>query len=343
MKRICTVHIDHLLIGYADKNSVQTVAGPLDADLNSGELTCLLGINGVGKTTLLRTLSASLKKLGGSIEILDKNIDDYSSRELSTVISVVLTEKCIINNLTVRELVALGRSPYTDFWGTLETKDKEMVDRSLQQIQITHLSDKNLQTLSDGERQKAMIAKALAQETPVIFLDEPTAFLDYPSKVEMMQLLHRLSREMNKTIFISTHDLELALQLADKLWIMDKKEGIRIGTPEDLSLDGSLKRFFDYPGIAFDWKSGLFRINNPIHRNVCLSGDGKSYVMAQKALSRNGIKTNRDIKIDEKEINIEAFNGEEGSVKYIVHTSSNPSGIEVNNVESLLNICVEGQ
>ena len=220
------------------------VAGHINAGINSGELTCLLGANGIGKSTLLRTLSAFQPKLSGEIFIQGQEIEQYKDKELSMAISVVLTEKCEVRNMTVTELVGLGRTPYTGFWGTLDEDDKQIVERSISLVKIEKLADRMVHTLSDGERQKVMIAKALAQETPIIFLDEPTAFLDFPSKVEMMQLLHRLSRQTNKTIFLSTHDLELALQIADKIWLMDKMNGVIIGTPEDLSLNGSLSAFF---------------------------------------------------------------------------------------------------
>ena len=232
-----TIKIQNLSIGYVGNNNVKVVAKSITATIFSGELTCLLGANGVGKSTLLRTLSAFQPKLEGEIFVEGKEISEFNDKQLSHVISVVLTEKPDIRNMTVNELVGLGRSPYTGFWGTLTKEDKEVVNHSIHLVGIDNLQDRMIQTLSDGERQKVMIAKALAQETPVIYLDEPTAFLDYPSKVEMMQLLFKLSRETDKTIFLSTHDLELALQIADKLWLMDKQKGVRIGAPEDLSLE----------------------------------------------------------------------------------------------------------
>ena len=164
--------------------------------------------------------------------------------------------------MSVRELVGLGRSPYTGFWGTLSSEDYEIVDKSIQMVGISALSSRMIQTLSDGERQKVMIAKALAQETPVIFLDEPTAFLDFPSKVEMMQLLKRLSREADKTIFLSTHDLELALQIADMLWMMNKEKGISIGTPKQLADNGVLGDYVERKGITFDKETLRITINN---------------------------------------------------------------------------------
>ena len=214
----------------------------------------------------MRTLSAFQPPVGGEIEIMGKKLTDYTDKQLATVIGVVLTEKCSLRNMTVEELVGMGRSPYTGFWGNLSKEDKNTVNDAIALVRIEDLKYRMVHTLSDGERQKVMIAKALAQETPVIFLDEPTAFLDFPSKVEIMQLLHHLSRSTNKTIFLSTHDLELALQIADKIWLMDKANGVTIGTPEDLSIDGCLSNFFSRKGIVFDMETGLFRIDNEFEK-----------------------------------------------------------------------------
>lgn len=293
-----TIHIENLSIGYPGKGEVKVVASGICAGINRGELTCLLGANGVGKSTLLRTLSAFQPKLGGEIRILGKEIEKYTDKQMSRVISVVLTEKCDIRNMSVTELIGLGRSPYTGFWGTLSREDQEVVEKSINLVGIGHLQHRMVHTLSDGERQKVMIAKALAQETPVIYLDEPTAFLDFPSKVEMMQLLHHLSRQTGKTIFLSTHDLELALQIADKIWLMDKVNGVTIGTPEDLSLNGSLSRFFARKGIAFDLETGLFRVDNEYTSQIRLVGHGQKYAMVRKALQRNGILASRNVESD---------------------------------------------
>lgn len=290
-----TIHIKDLSIGYPGKGEVKVVAGHINAGINSGELTCLLGANGIGKSTLLRTLSAFQTKLSGEIFIQGKEIEQYKDKELSMAISVVLTEKSEVRNMTVTELVGLGRTPYTGFWGTLDEDDKQIVERSISLVKIEKLADRMVHTLSDGERQKVMIAKALAQETPIIFLDEPTAFLDFPSKVEMMQLLHRLSRQTNKTIFLSTHDLELALQIADKIWLMDKMNGVIIGTPEDLSLNGSLSTFFAHKGIIFDIETGLFRVDNEYITKLRLIGEGEGYAMVRKALQRNGILADKEV------------------------------------------------
>lgn len=260
-----TIILKNLSIGYRTKNNIRTVAEGINAAIRSGELTCLLGANGVGKSTLLRTLSAFQPKLDGEILIAGKEIGTYHDKELSRTIGVVLTEKPDIRNMTVRELVALGRSPYTGFWGTLHNEDWQVVDEAIKAVRIGGLRERMVHTLSDGERQKVMIAKALAQQTPVIFLDEPTAFLDFPSKVEMMQLLRRLAKETQKTIFLSTHDFELALQVADRLWLMEsgdksQEKGVSIGTPRELAQSGALARYVERPGITFDAETLTVRV-----------------------------------------------------------------------------------
>lgn len=295
MTRQETIDIRNLSIGYAGRKGTKVIARNINAAICSGELTCLLGTNGVGKSTLLRTLSAFLRPLEGEISILGKPLKDYTDKQLATVIGVVLTEKCHLRNMTVSELIGMGRSPYTGFWGTLTRNDRRIVEEAISLVGIGELKDRMVQTLSDGERQKVMIAKALAQETPIIFLDEPTAFLDYPSKIEILHLLHRLSREMHKTVFLSTHDLELALQIADKVWLMDRQRGVQTGTPEDLALDGSLGGFFRRKGVAFDIQTGLYRIDNTFHSEVRLDGSGAKYAMVQKALCRNGIRASSEV------------------------------------------------
>lgn len=255
-----TIQLKNLGIGYPTKHGVRTVAEGIDGTIRSGELTCLLGANGVGKSTLLRTLSAFQPKIKGNVFIEGREISDYSDKKLSKLIGVVLTEKPDVRNMRVRELVSLGRSPYTGFWGTYSKEDLRIVDEAISLVGIDSLSGRMVHTLSDGERQKVMIAKALAQQTPVIYLDEPTAFLDYPSKVEVLQLLRRISKEAEKTIFLSTHDVELALQLADTVWLMTREGGMTIGTPLQLAQQGTLGRFIEREGITFDPETLTIRV-----------------------------------------------------------------------------------
>lgn len=289
-----TIRIVDLATGYHVKKKTVVITQDINASLCSGELTCLLGPNGAGKSTLLKTLTAFLPPISGEIFIENKPLKEYSDAALSKVIGVVLTEKLSLNNMTVDELVGMGRSPYTGFWGHMSDYDRKIVDEAIALVGIVNLRGRMVQTLSDGERQKVMIAKALAQETPIIFLDEPTAFLDYPSKVEIMQLLQRLAREKDKTVFLSTHDLELALQIADKVWLLDKIHGVTIGTPEDLALNGDMKRYFHHEGVYFDKESGLFKIYHKTDKKVQLKGDGIHYQMVKKALARQGIDSSQD-------------------------------------------------
>ena len=255
-----TVEIRNLSIGYKTKNGFKSLIENLSANLYGGRLTCLLGANGVGKSTLLRTLSGFQPRLAGEIRILGQSIDAYSDKELARTIGVVLTERPNVGDLSVTELIGLGRSPYTGFWGRLNSIDESVVNEVIAWIRIEELADRPVLTLSDGEWQKVMIAKTLAQETPLIYLDEPTAFLDFPSRVEIMHLLLNLSRRRNKTIFLSTHDLELALQIADTLWLMDKKNRMTVGTPDELRLNGSIEDFFRCDGATFDRETGFFKI-----------------------------------------------------------------------------------
>ncbi len=254
-----SVILQNLSIGYTAKSRQHVVARSLSASIQSGELTCLLGRNGVGKSTLLRTLSAFQPALQGDILYRTGQeesllLSSLSDKQLSRLIGVVLTERPHVRNMTVDEMVAMGRSPYTGFWGTLSADDHTIIGDAIRLTGIEALRHRMMHTLSDGERQKVMIAKALAQQTPVIFLDEPTAFLDFPSKVEMMQLLHRLAADEQKTIFLSTHDVELALQLADRLWVMEP-DSLYVGTPKELAVNGVLSRFIERDGIRFDSQS----------------------------------------------------------------------------------------
>ena len=329
-----TVHIAALTIGYRFKGREKVVAKHLCADIKSGELTCLLGTNGIGKSTLLKTLSAFLPPLSGQIILMGKDISTYSERELSQIISIVLTEKCNIRNLTAYELVGLGRNPYTGFWGKLSMHDHEIIENSLRQVGMLHFKNQTMDIMSDGERQKIMIAKALAQETPIILLDEPTAFLDFPSKVEILKLLRRLSRHLNKTVFLSTHDIELALQVADRLWLMSNNGRLKTGIPEDLTLDGSLANFFINENITFDQTSGLFKINNDSTRRIGLTGDGQAYNMVRKALLRYGIETGGQGSSD---ITIEAT--DTGAVNSFIVHYENGISTTTSTIEELL-LCI---
>jgi len=249
------ITISNLSIGYTAHGKERVVASDISERLEPGVLTCLIGSNGIGKSTLLKTLAAFQPKISGEIMIGKDEIGSLSTKQKSRSISMVLTDKPDAQNLTVRQLVALGRSPYTGFWGTCSNEDWRIVDQSLRAVGSVVDGDRPIASLSDGERQRVMIAKALAQQTPIILLDEPTAFLDYPSKIDIMTTLRNICHNMRKTILLSTHDFELALQLSDCLWLMDNSRGITTGTPRELANNGSLSRFIDHGNIRFDQAS----------------------------------------------------------------------------------------
>lgn len=254
------IELHSVSTGYLTARNRICIQENISASLAESEFTCLLGPNGAGKTTLLRTLAGFIPPVDGSVIIDGRHLGSYSQTQLSSLLSVVLTERPSVSSMTVEQLVALGRSPYTGFWGRLTARDRHVVDEALALTGSESLRDRLVDTLSDGERQKVMVAKALAQETQAIFLDEPTAFLDFPSKAEMMILLRRLAHEQEKTIFQSTHDLNMALALADRLWLADRKLGITIGTPRELADSGDLERYFLRPGITFDAEALEFRV-----------------------------------------------------------------------------------
>ena len=240
-----------LYIGYCDDKCQHVVAGGLNASLPRGTLTCLIGANGAGKSTLMRTMATFQEPLSGGVCVDGRLVGSYTPRELSERIGVVLTEKNLPADLTIEEVVGLGRAPYTNFWGTLTVDDRKVIDEALSLVGLDALRRRKIYQVSDGERQKTMIAKALAQQTPVIFLDEPTACLDYPSKIAMMQLLRRLAHEQNKLILLSTHDLEIAFQTSDYIWLL-QPSGLHTGSLAELAASGAISDFLDSDELYFD-------------------------------------------------------------------------------------------
>ena len=205
--------LQSLSIGYSHK----VIAADINAQIKGGELTCLIGRNGTGKSTLMRTLAGFLKPLGGTALLDGRDVSHLSPAERSHLISVVLTDRVDVDGMRVKDLVSVGRQPYTGFFGKMSSDDEEVVNKAIADVGMTDFAGRQVNSLSDGERQKVMIAKALAQQTPVILLDEPTAFLDYPSKKEMFQMLAQLCHEQGKAVLVSTHDLDIALPIADSV------------------------------------------------------------------------------------------------------------------------------
>lgn len=251
----------NLSIGYSSKKKVNTIATNLNIELKKGNLVCLLGKNGVGKSTLLRTLTKVQPALSGDIFINDKNLNNLNNLDLAKSLSLVLTERLPESTLSVYEIVALGRQPYTNWVDKLSEKDLKIINRAIEQTNTKHLINSKYYELSDGQLQKVLIARALAQNTKIIILDEPTAHLDIHHTIETFTLLKKLAKEFNKTIIVSTHEVNIALQLSDVLMLMTSANFIA-GKTEELIENNSLNQLFDSDLISFNKTLKQFTISN---------------------------------------------------------------------------------
>ncbi len=240
------------------------VSGPLNTSLASGELVALLGINGSGKSTLLRTMAGLQRPLGGRLLLEGRKLQIRSPRDVARMISYVSTEVVRVQGMQVRQLVSMGRYPHTGWFGSLTDKDRDKVSQAIELTSLSSLADRDMDEISDGERQRAMIARTLAQDTPVLLLDEPTAFLDLSHRMELIRLLRTLSRDHERSILFATHDINAALREADKIWLMSGT-GIVEGAPEDLALSGALDTALldrkSGTDVSFDMEQGEFLIS----------------------------------------------------------------------------------
>lgn len=278
-----------LSIGYKQgKKDHLCLLSDINLTVRRGEMVCLLGPNGAGKSTLMRTIAGIQSPLEGCTLVEGIPIRDRNFKEIAQLLSIVLTERINVGNLTVYHIVSLGRHPYTSWMGKLSNEDNEKIKWALEQVGLLHYANNFINQLSDGERQRVMIAKALAQDTPLIMLDEPTAHLDLPNRVEIMRLLHRLARETNKAILLSTHELDLALQAADLIWLMARGKEIKVGAPEDLVLNGSIEDTFHNKSFNFDRKTGNFIMNYQKKQTIQVLGNDVMGFWTQRALSREG-------------------------------------------------------
>lgn len=255
------LYSEDLQIGYDSKKGKNVIASNISISLNSGNLIALIGANGIGKSTLLRTLTGIQKPLSGNVFLNGEKISNYNSMEMAQQLSIVLTEKLPPSNLTVFELVALGRQPYTNWIGKLTPEDISKVNEALELTQISFLSQKKHFEISDGQLQKVLVARALAQDTPLIILDEPTTHLDLLHKVSLLKLLKKLALETHKAILFSTHDLDLALQLSDEMIVMNSEKAIQ-DIPENLIKNGILNSLFEDENIVFDQEKAKFIFKN---------------------------------------------------------------------------------
>jgi len=285
------LHTDDLSIGYRAKAGESTiVAEHIDVDLHSGELICLLGPNGSGKSTLIKTLAGVHSMLSGEVTLFDESINILSSKEIAHRLSTVLTDRVTVGNLSVYNLVAFGRSPYTGWLGSLSKEDEEKVRWAIEATGLTEFVNRDISKLSDGERQKVMIARALAQDTSVILLDEPTAHLDLPNRVEIIRLLRQLAHETGKGILLSTHELDLALKAGDRIWLMNREKALFKGVPEDLVLKGTFEEVFKRDSFDFDIETGSFKIHRHNGKRIALSGDPVPVFWTRRALEREGYR-----------------------------------------------------
>ena len=287
------MHTQSLTIGYTEGRTNKVLQENINLSLSSGEIISLMGQNGVGKTTFIKTLSGLHKGISGSVLHQDRLIDEFSKSALAKQISVVLTEKPFAAHLSVIELIALGRHPYSNWLGRLSTSDKQAIDVAMNQTNINYLARKKLYQLSDGQFQKVMIARALAQETDLIILDEPTAHLDLSNKIEIMLLLKSIAGN-GKGVLIATHDLQVSLQLSDRLWLFNFNRPVLDGCPEDLILQGAIDQTLFPVNNNIDLTTGTVKHLDERKGNVLLQGAPTMVHWTAQALQRNGYAVNKD-------------------------------------------------
>lgn len=278
----------NLAVGYRRRQAICAVIERVSVTIRRGELVCLLGANGVGKTTLLRTIAAMQPPLAGRVEIGNDDVHAAGASELAKILAIVLTERGAIAGLTSRRVVELGRYPHTGWFGRLDTADQQIVDAAIHAVGIRHLADRDISQLSDGERQRVMIARALAQQPSVLILDEPTAFLDLPSRVELMTLLRDLSRREGVAVIVSSHDLELAVRVADVIWLLVPGGELATGAPEDVMLSGAIADAFEGSRVRFDLADRAFRLLTGSRGQASVRGSGVRASLAAAVLEREG-------------------------------------------------------
>ncbi|MEM7049297.1 MAG: ABC transporter ATP-binding protein [Acidobacteriota bacterium] len=284
-----------LAVGYRSRGRESAViAGPLDLELRRGELVCLLGPNGAGKSTLMRSLTGMQAPLAGRVELEGKALADLPPSVRARRLAVVLTDRVAVGVLTARAVVELGRYPFTPWHGRLSARDHAAVDRALRSAGAEELAERSVAELSDGERQKVMIARALAQEPAVLVLDEITAFLDLPRRVEAMRLLRELARREGTAVLVSSHDLELSLRTADRVWLLAKGGAFASGVPEELVLQGAFASTFASEGLTFDRASGNFRLDAEQRDSIAVAGEGVLATWTARAVERLGYQARLD-------------------------------------------------
>lgn len=283
-----TIQLHDLSTGYRSRREEKVISQHLELAIAPGEVVMLMGPNGSGKSTLMHTMAGLLTPLSGEVIISGKPLSSLKMKELARLLSLVLTERIPAGNMSISDIVAVGRYPYTGFRGSLRPEDKAVIHEVLTACHLDGMQERLYSTLSDGEKQRVMIARALAQETPLILLDEPTAHLDLPSRLEVTTMLRTLARSLGKSILISTHELDLALGWADTIWLMDRAGEITASAPEDLILGGHIERVFGAPTLSYNKERGEFSIRQSGGKKIYLRGEGLRYIWTSRALQRLG-------------------------------------------------------
>jgi iron complex transport system ATP-binding protein len=279
--------LNSLEIGYTSGKSRNVLLPPLTATAKAGELIAVIGRNGIGKSTLLRALAGLQPSLGGDIYVKGKNLREYPKLELAQEVGYISTEIVKVSKMTVYELVALGRFPHTNWIGAIDKENRKIIMDSLTKTNMSGYTNRFISELSDGERQRAMIARILAQDTGIMIMDEPLAFLDISSKYEILHLMQQLSLAESKTIIFSTHELNMAINQSDKIWLMNNRSLIE-GAPEDLMIAGIFDNLFDSPSVKFNSDNGTFSFRSKELKSIYLEGEGIYRHWTEKAINRAG-------------------------------------------------------
>lgn len=285
-----------LAVGYRNRKRIFTVMKGISLQARRGELVALIGRNGTGKSTLLRTIVGLQPPLDGKIMLDGRSLRDTGTSELPRIVSFVSTEPVAVRNIRVCDVVALGRFPYTNWIGTRTAADNDAVTAAMEATGMAGLAERSIDSISDGERQRTLIARSLAQDTGLLVMDEPTAFLDLPSRYGIVSLLRSLTRDKGKCVIYSTHDLDTAINEADRIWLMTE-EGVSDGAPEDLMLKGTLASAFESPLLSFSVNDGTFSFVRSRRSTVTLEGRGKAARLTARALARCGYTTGPDARL----------------------------------------------
>jgi iron complex transport system ATP-binding protein len=308
--------LSSLKIGYVKGGKQNILLPPLNASAGKGELIAVIGRNGIGKSTLLRTLAGLQPALGGGIFYSGKNLNDFSRQDMALQVGYISTEVVKVSNMSVYDLVALGRFPHTNWIGNIGTGNHSIIMDAIEKTSMAGFCNRYISELSDGERQRAMIARILAQDTGIMIMDEPTAFLDIGSKYEILHLMHLLSQKNGKTIIFSTHDLQMALSQSDKIWLVLDDRLVE-GAPEDLMIEGAFDHLFELSPVQFNPENGTFSFRGKEKGNIYVEGSGVRKKWVEKAVTRAGYsisETNTSPYIIVPEGNDAAFQYISGSI-----------------------------